>query len=125
MDLRPFCYRCQSREHVTRDHPLDPLEPTLFAEPYDGRVPAVDQETSRASARSLEPTVGSMRADVFDLFARSPRELTDDEIEVALDMRHQTASARRRELAIARLVADTGARRKTRSGRSAIVWMLA
>jgi len=48
---------------------------------------------------------------------------TDDEIEVALGMRHQTASARRRDLVLSGLAKDSGKRRKTRSGRSATVWV--
>lgn len=53
---------------------------------------------------------------------------TDDEIEVSLTMRHQTASARRRELVKAgKVVADTYGmgRRETRSGATATVWVLA
>ena len=51
---------------------------------------------------------------------------TDDEIEQALDMKHQTASARRRELVLMdppRII-DSGGRRKTRSGRTAKVWIV-
>lgn len=39
-------------------------------------------------------------------------------------MRHQTASARVRELVLAGLIEDTGKRRKTRSGRGARVYGL-
>lgn len=57
------------------------------------------------------------------LFERGGYGATDDEMEIYLDMRHQTASARRRDLVIAGLVKESGERRKTRSGRTANVWV--
>jgi DNA adenine methylase len=47
---------------------------------------------------------------------------TCDEVEEALDLRHQTASARVNELCSDGKIVDSGERRKTRSGRAAIVW---
>lgn len=64
---------------------------------------------------------------VYDFIrARYEHGATDDEIEQGLDMRHQTASARRRELVLAGRVVErrTLPRRTTRSGRSAQVWMV-
>jgi hypothetical protein len=55
--------------------------------------------------------------------SRGARGATDDEIEVVLGMRHQTASARRRGLVLKLYVSDSGAKRPTRSGSSAIVWV--
>lgn len=49
---------------------------------------------------------------------------TCDEIEVRYDMRHQTASARITALQKKGIIYDSGQRRKTRSGRSAIVWAI-
>jgi len=51
-------------------------------------------------------------------------DLTDDELEQTLDMRHQTVSACRRGLVKAGLVNATGDTRPTRSGRQANVWCL-
>lgn len=48
---------------------------------------------------------------------------TCDEIEAGLGMRHQTASARLAEARRLWLVWDSGERRKTRSGRSAAVYV--
>jgi predicted transcriptional regulator len=48
--------------------------------------------------------------------------MTDDEIEVALGLRHQTASARRRELELMGRVFRVGTR-ATRSGRQAGVYV--
>jgi hypothetical protein len=49
---------------------------------------------------------------------------TDDEIEVALRLLHQTASACRRNLVKAGHIRETDGRRKTRTGRNAVVWKL-
>jgi len=47
---------------------------------------------------------------------------TDDELEVKLEMRHQTVSACRRGLVKKDLVVPTGDTKPTRSGRKANVW---
>lgn len=47
---------------------------------------------------------------------------TCDEIEVALSLSHQTASARVRDLFKAGSIRDSGIRRNTRTGRKATVW---
>lgn len=46
---------------------------------------------------------------------------TCDQIEIALDMAHQTASARVSELKKLRLIVDSGSRRETRTGSKAAV----
>lgn len=48
---------------------------------------------------------------------------TCDEVEVALGLRHQTASARLRELVLKGAIKDSGARRLTRSKRKAAVYV--
>ena len=48
--------------------------------------------------------------------------LTTDEVEEALDRTHQSISARVNALKDAGWIIDSGQRRKTRSGRDAIVW---
>ena len=78
-------------------------------------------DTSEAAALSIEPLAGSLRAIVLSTL-RVGGAMTCDEIEVELAMRHQTASARIRELALAGHIYDDGQRRKTRSGRFAVVW---
>ncbi|HUT03305.1 MAG TPA: hypothetical protein VM163_05380 [bacterium] len=79
-------------------------------------------DTSEAAAVSIEPSAGSMRSEVLG-FLRDRGGGTCDGVEVALNMRHQTASARIRELAVAGLIVDRGAREKTRSGRLAVFWL--
>ena len=51
-----------------------------------------------------------------------PKGATCDEIEVALLLSHQTASARVRDLFKAGSIRDSGLRRNTRTGRKATVW---
>jgi hypothetical protein len=82
-----------------------------------------DCDTSTAAADSLDDNLLSrLRAQIFTIIDLRPRGATCDEIEIALNLRHQTASARVRELALGGLIFDTGQRRSTRSGRSARVY---
>jgi len=50
--------------------------------------------------------------------------LTCDELEQILDAKHQSVSAKIREGVLGNEIEDSGMRRKTRSGRNAIVWVL-
>lgn len=80
--------------------------------------------TSRAAAARALPRSGSDRRRVYDLIAaRGAEGATDDEIEVALGLPHQTASARRNGLRDDGWVADSGRRRPTRTGAEATVWV--
>ena len=94
--------------------------------PYGG-VPPYEREsdTSRAAAFSKIPTAPTNRTEVYRFIRRhGSHGATDDEIERGLALRHQTASARRRELVLGGLVEDSGLRRPTSSGRKAAVWIL-
>ena len=90
-----------------------------------GSLPfVIGSDTSKAAAISMLETAKTDAAKIWRLIAWSGSHgMTDDEIEVSLGMRHQTASARRRGLVIKGLVADSGLRRRTRSGRKAAVWI--
>ena len=55
---------------------------------------------------------------------RRPTGWTDDELERHFNERHQTISARRREMVQWGILRDTGRKRATRSGRPATVWVL-
>lgn len=84
---------------------------------------ASGSDTSLAAAQSLERDVESLRGLVADFVrGRALLGATCDEIEAALDLRHQTASPRVYELEKQRRLYDSGQRRMTRSGRAAIVW---
>ena len=96
---------------------------------YGGNAPHVaGSVTSKAAGASVDRV--SMRDRVETKIrvhsgGRFPYGLTDDEIEQTLDMRHQTVSARRRELVLLGKVVDSGRTRPTRSGRQATVWVTA
>lgn len=79
--------------------------------------------TSRAAAASMQAHAPVMRQQVHDLLHLSPYGLTGDEIEMATGFAHQTVGPRLLELRKAGYVVDSGARRPTRSGRLAIVWL--
>lgn len=94
---------------------------------FDGRPPAVaGSETSREAADSMVPHVNGLQAEVLATIKRSGNHgMTTDEVECALSGRHQTISARVRELALKKLITSNGDKRKTRSGRNALVWRVA
>jgi hypothetical protein len=105
-----------------QDWQMSLYPPTL----YDGSPPSEDSDTSRAAAKSMTVTSNSMRGQVLSIIDRYlVTGRTDDELEEYTGWRHQTVSARRRELVLLGKVKDSGKRRKTRSGRSATVWVVA
>jgi Fic family protein len=82
-------------------------------------------ETSMDAYRSIDGDSQRLRAVVLRMIAGAPNGLTCDEIEVVTGMRHQTASARINELAKRMQIQNyDGEKRRTRSGRSALVWRL-
>jgi hypothetical protein len=82
-----------------------------------------DAVTSKAAAASVARTAASMRTKVFRAILEAGYAgMTCNEIEIALGMRHQTASARVRELFLLADINDWHLVRKTRSGRNAPVW---
>ncbi|NJN64822.1 MAG: hypothetical protein HC882_08025 [Acidobacteria bacterium] len=77
-------------------------------------------DTSEAAADSTETVAPTLEAQVLaHIIGRGVCGATCDEVEEAMNLRHQTASARIRALAMK----DKMNRRKTRSGRCAIVWL--
>lgn len=79
--------------------------------------------TSKDAAKSMERKASALRLRVLaELQVRGDTGATCDELERALQLSHQTASARLREMALAKSIVDSGAKRATRSGRKAIVW---
>jgi hypothetical protein len=86
--------------------------------------PHVDTDTSLEAAVAIEEKVGRLQAMILEhIRDRGARGATDDELEIALRLQHQTVSARRRELVLKGLICDSGERRQTRSGCMAIVWV--
>jgi len=84
-----------------------------------------ESETSYAAAQSVLPTVGTVRNRVYiTIFNSGTHGLTDEEVETATGLKHQTASARRRELWQAGLIGTESERYNT-TGRLAQVWKVA
>jgi hypothetical protein len=78
-------------------------------------------DTMVESAKAIALDSPNLRARVLKVIVDKGG-ATDEEIETVTGLKHQTASARRRELVIRGLVEDSGERRLTTSGRKAIVW---
>lgn len=77
--------------------------------------------TSAEALKSMKQVIPSKRMSVRDYIRSRSDGATCDEVEVALGMSHQTASARINELY--RMCAiDPSGLRKTRSGRNATIW---
>jgi hypothetical protein len=90
---------------------------------WPGLSPTNGFETSCAAAESIQKYVPRLHPIILDEMRRAGSHgVTCDELEVTLGLRHQTASARLRELALGGRVVDSEHRRQTRSGRAAIVW---
>jgi len=98
-------------------------QPDLF-DGYPDRPGHVrGSDTSRAAADSFgDDDLSRQKRLIMGRFETKPDGLTCDEIEVVLGFRHQTASARIRELVLTGFLLDTGRRRHTRSGRPARVY---
>lgn len=96
--------------------------------PYDqyGGLPPHEREssTSYRAAVSVLATARTVRARVYRMIVDlSDTGATDDELERALGIRHQSVSARRKELVNDGLVIDSGHERKASSGRDVTVWI--
>jgi hypothetical protein len=82
-------------------------------------------DTSEAAAQRAEPVAGAMRSTVLAaVLLTAARGATCDELEVLVGLRHQTCSARVRELVLLGSLVDSGQRRPTRSGRLAAVYLV-
>lgn len=90
----------------------------------NGTAPFVaGSATSQAAATSINGSAANLRNTVLSTIrAAGAHGMTCDEVEVALSMRHQTASARIRELFLRNQIFDSTRRRRTRSNHTAVVW---
>lgn len=78
-------------------------------------------ETELDAAGRALPRSGTQRRKVYDYLVSSGG-ATDEEVQIALGINHNSQTPRRLELVEAGLVVDSGQRRATISGASAIVW---
>lgn len=91
---------------------------------YRGTPPHVATDTSLDAAVKIKKSVRTLRSMVLaGIRACGDYGATDFELENGLGLIHQTLSARRRELVLLGSVIDSGQRRHTRGGRTAIVWV--
>jgi predicted transcriptional regulator len=73
----------------------------------------------------IESKLSDLQLKVYDLIRLAGWEgKTTDEVEVELTLTHQSASARVNELKNMKLIEERGARRKTRAGRGAFIYVL-
>ncbi len=101
----------------------DDKQRDLFAVPE--RIPFQrHSETSKAAAGEAQSMAQTLRERVYrEVAAHGKTGATDDEVQVALSMNPSTQRPRRVELVMQCRVRDSGEKRKTRSGRLAVVWI--
>lgn len=79
------------------------------------------RETSRAAYESMVPHLSTVREKVYSaICADAPK--TSEEVEIMLEMKHQTVSASIHHLVKHGFLEDSGERGLTVSGRKAIKW---
>ncbi len=89
---------------------------------YRGIPPHSGSQTSYEAAVSKIGATDTERQRVLEFLRRVKFGATDEQIHNALGMPQNTERPRRRELVLMGAVADSGKRRRTMSGRNAIVW---
>lgn len=99
----------------------DEVHPALNDLPLFAR----GSDTSKEAAESIAKDTGRLRLLVLEEIRDAAGGLTCDEIEIRLELTHQTCSPRVNELMRSGRIRDSGVRRKTRGGRNAAVWVLA
>ena len=105
-----------------------PAQRDLFGDDYDqyaGTPPHVKgSDTSREAAESMALDAKHLRAVVYrHILGSGSVGMTCDRVEEIMDGRHQTISARIRELVNEGRIVDTGKRKPTRSGRQARIYV--
>ena len=82
------------------------------------------RRTSFEAAQSIGSSLQRLEREIlYFIELRRDRGATCDELEWCLGFSHQTSSARLRGLFLKGKIKDSSRRRKTRSGRGAIVWV--
>lgn len=82
-------------------------------------------DTSKAAAESMVVSAASIRGRILKLMGSfPPQDWTCDRVEEITKLKHQTVSARIRELVQLGKIKDSGTRRKTRSNRNARVYVV-
>jgi len=90
---------------------------------YIGAPYVKGSATSKEAAASIISKLSNLELKVYEYVqAQGITGSTCDEAEIALGMSHQTCSARFRGLVLKEAIHDSGAKRPTRTGRSATVY---
>ena len=95
---------------------LEAMTKQILTAPYQKH-----SETSKAAADEIKPSAGTQRHTLYGwLYEHGPA--TDEQMQDGIPMTANAQRPRRVELVRMGLVRDSGEKRKTRSGRSAVVW---
>ena len=90
-----------------------------------GQLGYSNASTSREAAEKAEGSADSWRRRVLEFVrGRGPQGATDDELAACFAVSANTVAPRRTELAAAGRVVNSGKRRMTRAGGTAIVWVV-
>lgn len=85
-------------------------------------APHSNETTSLEAAMRITVRLAHLENVVMHAILQRADGITDEEIELATGLKHQTATARRRGLVIYGLVRDSGRTRALSTGRRGIVW---
>jgi len=80
-------------------------------------------DTSEEAAEAIAPRLSELQERVLATLRHHTGGLTDEEMQFWYDISPSTQRPRRIELVARGLVKDSGLRRRTRSGRSAVIWV--
>lgn len=115
----PKCPRCG---HSFSDQP-SLFDPPMELQPAQAKARRTDPETSQRAARY--PRGDSQRWRILNAHYRSSNGMTDEELHAVLrDVRLNSLTTRRSELAVAGWLFDTGIRRQSSGGVDQIVWRM-
>lgn len=81
--------------------------------------------TSAEAAQKITKHIGPLHEKLLAFLAARPDGATDEQMQMGIPMVQSTQRPRRRELQIDNRLKDSGRVTKTKSGRNAVVWILA
>ena len=97
-------------------------QPDLYPETlYGGKPPHQAADTSRDAAEEIRHVANRIRSAIYALVVGAGG-LTIDEIAIIRETTPNAVSPRIRELFLLGRITDSGRRRRTRTGRKAIIW---
>lgn len=129
--MKPKLVRCMTCLNVTKDPTSMRCMNTACATNAGinerGKARNDHPDTSHEAADLITGVTGKARLEILTLIRSAPTGLTDEQLFALLDQANSTISpnarrARRGELVEKGYVKDSGKRRRTTTGRQAIVW---